>query len=410
MNSQRRKIRTFLCLVVVLLLVLANFHTSLLAPLSHARQLLGIRTIETLTRSAAGNRTLGFHSIKFINIPTRFDRLDAVRLQAYLSGLDVTEQPAVLPSELNPVGMPPSSNPQDLKPGEKGCWRAHANIWSEIVEKNLPPTLIIESDAAWDIDVRHIMALLNEQFTGLLHQLGSKPIYTHDVKDDRVETDAKKGHQNVQLESVLRENPDDPWHSDHWDILSLGNCFDQQKSPTSYLKYKDPYVPEGKDYFGQILGKERVVHQSGGFVCTTAYAITQRGAAKLLLRTAFDFNMQVDLIIKDMIADGELVAYTTIPTVMAQWHYVDGLGMEDRGANSDIQGTKGEPSTNNGNEGWELPVGSEVDMSGWEKAKKAKSVWMVKPSHPNIAFSRMALQVAWDIIFSGEKDIKQRYP
>lgn len=77
---------------------------------------------------AAGNRTLGFHSIKFINIPSRFDRRDAAVLQAYLAGIDVEEHPAVKPSQIADVGMPPTSAPTFLKPGEKGCWRAHANV------------------------------------------------------------------------------------------------------------------------------------------------------------------------------------------------------------------------------------------------------------------------------------------
>lgn len=80
--------------------------------------------------AGAGDRKLGFSSIKFINMPKRFDRADAATLQAYLSGLDLEYHPAVEPSDIDihDVGMPPSSNQGALKPGEKGCWRAHANV------------------------------------------------------------------------------------------------------------------------------------------------------------------------------------------------------------------------------------------------------------------------------------------
>jgi GR25 family glycosyltransferase involved in LPS biosynthesis len=230
-----------------------------------------------------------------------------------------------------------------------------------MLAKKLPPVLILESDAAWDIDLRPIMALFNDKFTRLLQQLNSTPIYA-----DRSSSESSGEDRREQ---PLQPNPEDPWHSDHWDILSLGHCFDSQKSETSYLKYEDQYVPEGKDYFGQKLGHERVVHQSGGFACTTAYAITQRGAAKLLLRTAHDFNWPVDLVIKSMIANGELVAYTTIPTIMAQWNYVEGIGMGDRGANSDIQGTRYEKSANKVG----LLGNHTMDLSGWDDAKKSKS-------------------------------------
>ncbi len=76
---------------------------------------------------AAGNATLGFGSIQFINLPLRFDRLDAATLQAWLSGIDIVEVPGVSASEINDVGMPPEHLTR-VKKTEKGCWRAHANV------------------------------------------------------------------------------------------------------------------------------------------------------------------------------------------------------------------------------------------------------------------------------------------
>lgn len=77
---------------------------------------------------AAGNRTLGFSSIKFVNMPQRFDRADAATIQAYISGIDLEYYSAVEPLKFGHVGMPPSSNPAALRAGEKGCWRAHASV------------------------------------------------------------------------------------------------------------------------------------------------------------------------------------------------------------------------------------------------------------------------------------------
>ncbi len=81
-----------------------------------------------LAMKAAGNRTLGFHSIRLINMPRRFDRSDAMTLQAYLAGVDVQECPGITPKDFDDVGMPPTSNPNFVKPGEKGATRAHANV------------------------------------------------------------------------------------------------------------------------------------------------------------------------------------------------------------------------------------------------------------------------------------------
>ncbi|KAJ9157504.1 Glycosyl transferase family 25 protein [Pleurostoma richardsiae] len=360
---------------------------------------------------AAGNRTLGFHSIRFINMKSRYDRQDAAVIQAYLSGIDLQDAAAVDGATINAVGLPPTSN-DALKPGEKGCFRAHANIWSEVVQKRLPPVLVIESDATWDVNLRPIVALLNKHFTDLLRNMAVRPLYgehaadneTAPLADDTGRSDAADpwwqpvDHRAPPLQPppyLAEADADDPWHSDYWDLLSFGHCFDLQKAPNRHIRYADPWVPAGKDYFGHQLGVERVVHQSGGTVCTTAYAVTQRGAAKLLLRMALDLDMPIDLIMQSMIANGELTAYSTIPTVMAQWHYKPNLGMEYRGANSDIQGTMVEA----------LSGDNAPTMDGWEEAKSSKSVWMSKPSHPDAAFSEMALKVAWERIFSNEKDI-----
>ena len=80
--------------------------------------------------AAAGNSTLGFSNIKYINLPTRYDRSDAANLQAYLSGLDIEHVSGVLADDLHDVGLPPSHRPGELRTGELGCWRAHANVRS----------------------------------------------------------------------------------------------------------------------------------------------------------------------------------------------------------------------------------------------------------------------------------------
>lgn len=80
------------------------------------------------TGDSAGNSTLGFDTVYFINMATRYDRLDAASLQAYLSGIDITLSSGVSPDMMHDVGMPPTHTPGLLGDGQKGCWRAHANV------------------------------------------------------------------------------------------------------------------------------------------------------------------------------------------------------------------------------------------------------------------------------------------
>ncbi|TQV99903.1 hypothetical protein V2A60_005326 [Cordyceps javanica] len=325
---------------------------------------------------AAGNATLGFGSIQFINLPLRFDRLDAATLQAWLSGVDITEVHGVGIAEINDVGMPPEHLTR-VKKTEKGCWRAHANIWSQMLRDKTPAVLVLESDAAWDVEVRAVMHRLNQHFTYLLDALQSRTLPNPGF---RARSDRGGGGGGG---GPLALDPDDPWHSTHWDLLSLGQCFEDPKHKDEAVRYPDPHVAPGSDYWGDALGAERVVRRSGGIVCTTAYAVSQTGAAKLLLRSAVDLDNPIDLVMRRMILSGDLVAYSVMPTVFAQWEYMDGIGMYERGANSDIQGGNSDGALN---------------LTGWDTVKRTGSVWQPKDGHPSIAFADMALQRAWKLI------------
>ncbi|KAM4056552.1 Glycosyl transferase, family 25 [Hirsutella rhossiliensis] len=220
----------------------------------------------------AGNSTLGFSSIQFINIRSRYDRLDAVSLQIHLSGLDITESLGVKAADIQDIGMPPTHMPGYVREKEKGCFRAHANIWSARLRKNLPAALIVESDATWDVNVRDIMASFN-----------------HAERETRLRgKEQKKG---------IEYDPKDPWLSQHWDVLSLGHCFELPQDNDVYLAFPDAHVPPA--------------WTTG--VLAWATRECQTGAAKLLLRSAVNLDDSVDMIMRLMILAGDLVAYSTPP-------------------------------------------------------------------------------------------------
>ncbi|GJC84206.1 hypothetical protein ColLi_07044 [Colletotrichum liriopes] len=274
-------------------------------------------------------------------------------------------------------GMPPTHDPERLREAEKGCWRAHANVWSQMLREELPSVLILEADVAWDVNVRTIMTDFHKHFTLLLQHLNSTQL----PRIRRIQKTVDEPTSNVF------PDPDDPWHSKHWDILSLGHCWETPLHHEFMLKYKGEHVPAGKDYYGEILGSERVVRKSGGIACTTAYAISQTGAAKLLLRTAVDLDLPVDLTIKEMILSGDLVAYSAHPPIMSQWKYVPGINMNLRGSNSDVQESR-------------QGVADE-SPDAWETVRQTRSVWMPTEDFPDVAFKEMTLEGAWERILGG---------
>lgn len=249
-----------------------------------------------------------------------------------------------------------------------------------------PAVLIIESDTAWDINVREIMRNLNEHFTYFLHQINSTR--THNAGFN-ARNAPKPSPEPLPL------NPNDPWHSEHWDLLSLGQCFENEANSDIRVVYPDEHVAPGKEYFGATLGKERVVRKSGGIVCTTAYAVSQTGAAKLLLRGAVDLDNPVDLLIRRLIKSDDLLTYSVMPTVFAQWEYKNDIGMDERGANSDINGEERDQE--------------DINMEGWDDVKDTGSVWMTKGFHPDVAFTDMALDRAWSMILPHAQLEKSQY-
>ncbi|KAH8891168.1 hypothetical protein GQ53DRAFT_649004 [Thozetella sp. PMI_491] len=337
--------------------------------------------LEALSAERAGNETLGFHKIWVINFKKRWDRADAIALQSYMSGIDIDDFPAVGPDMISDSGMPPTSLPAVLTVAELGCYRAHANIWAKVIREKLPPVLILESDAAWDINIRHIMSNMNRYFHDFLQQTNSTAVASGKFRPNITHSETLE--EGLNKSPLIRYNPDDPWLSDHWDVLSIGQCFETPNGAPD-MTYPDPYVPPYKRYNDYLAGNERVIRTSGGFTCLTAYAVSQTGAAKLLLRGAIDLSIPVDLMIRQMIMDGDLVSYSVMPTIMAQWEYAPDIGMQARGAQSDIRG------------GEVQALAKDASMPGWDKIRKTKSVWVTKWHHPDVAFQNMGLQVVWE--------------
>ncbi len=109
--------------------------------------------------------------------------------------------------------------------------------------------------------------------------------------------------------------------SGNWDVLSLGPCLGGKARNGSEVRYKSPYLTGGPmESMGlRLEDGERVVYRANHSICLAAYALSLRGAAKLLLRTAFDLNGPVDLIINKMSERGELVVYNVVQPPFVQW-------------------------------------------------------------------------------------------
>lgn len=255
------------------------------------------------------NSTLGFEKIYYISVPGKDNQEDAIILQSSLTGLQVEKYEGVDKSKLFPAGLPPSSR-KNLPPGVIACYRAHANVWREMLKQGLNTVFILEGDAAWDMNVR---AMMPEFAVGFEKMLKFMNFINKDEKPTK----------------------EDPYMSNHWDMISFGSCFFEADGRTNSVRYHDPYVHPGLVYFGDKLkDNERVVRYRARDSCTTAYAVSRRGAQKLLSRHDIDLDGPVDMVMQEMIRDNYLDQYAVFPTMFFQWKYNKNIGEQKK--NTDI--------------------------------------------------------------------------
>ncbi|KAH6652066.1 hypothetical protein BKA67DRAFT_537910 [Truncatella angustata] len=223
------------------------------------------------------NDTLGFSKIFVVGLPERSDKRDAIALTSSLTGFRVDWVDGVRGNTIPDKAVPFGTDRKKLWENNLGSWRGHMNAIRRIVEEDLDSALIMEDDMDWDVRLK---PQLERVAQGARALLGSA------------------------------SNPTSPY-GDDWDILWLGHCgevfpelLDENKgkpADDAGLKYmqrkfvieNDLTVPPLDKVTGLIDFKQspehtRFVHITAAPICTFAYALSQRGARKVL------FDLSVD--------------------------------------------------------------------------------------------------------------------
>lgn len=246
-------------------------------------------------------------------------------MQAEITDLDITFSDGVRSSDIQKSILPPTS---DLNENEIACIRAHALTWRKMLQQNLATSLIMESDADWEVTIKASMSLIMENMPRLL----------------------RAGHTTASKRSSVHSQ-----HVDNWDVLQLGVCQELPNDRESdRISFADPYVPKfdqldggqqhlltqyygGQSNQAQSSGQldsmhfPRIIQRSNGSICTTAYAVSRTGAMKLLHQTSRFLDDAVDVIMNRMASRGLLSMFTVVPPIVGQWKYIG----DDR-PNSDI--------------------------------------------------------------------------
>ncbi|QBZ63647.1 hypothetical protein PoMZ_05333 [Pyricularia oryzae] len=270
-----------------------------------------------------GNSTLGFQKILVINLPSRTDRRDAISLAAALTNLTVEYVPGIDGSEVQERVLPADSRNKSIKKGNVGSWRAHINALRTIVEQDLTTVLILEDDVDWDVRLKSQLQLFGAASRAYLQPLKTNPSQT-----------LSQAALTVPLSSAPATLPPSTSpYGDDWDVLWLGHCGANLPPPPpphtqqqhqhgvdttnrnhhlQILLAADTTVPAPQHLKAHPFASEpdalatlhpphtRVVHAATANVCSNGYAVSRRGARRLLHALGIEsFTAGFDLMLRD---------------------------------------------------------------------------------------------------------------
>ncbi|KAF2838870.1 glycosyltransferase family 25 protein [Patellaria atrata CBS 101060] len=216
------------------------------------------------------NSTLGFQKIFILSMPNRSDKRDALTLSAYLTGLDVEFIDGVNGSLVSEKAYPQPWK-QDEPAGTIGCWRGHMEIYQKMVREKISTAMIMEDDVDWDVMIKAQM------------------------------TEFARGTRYLQKSVSPTHSP----YGDGWDILSTGHCgiWNKVREDQDYwVSENDPtvVVPIQREWWRKpnltppaLAGdRSRVVMSPYQLSCLASYAVSLRGAARIIYDQAILPNAQ----------------------------------------------------------------------------------------------------------------------
>ncbi|KAK4137117.1 glycosyltransferase family 25 protein [Trichocladium antarcticum] len=247
------------------------------------------------------NSTLGYEKIFVVGLPSRSDRRDTMVLQAALSDIQIEFIDGVMGKDV-PNKAIPMERGKDRQPNATiGSWRAHMNAIREVVQRNLTSALILEDDTDWDVRIKqqlHEFALAARALTQPLH--GSPNTNTYlDPTFPHPGPDSPGAIGDIAFpEFPATVPPTVSPYGDNWDVFWIGHCgmhfpFEGSRNIPKgrIIRLNDSTVAPKRNIWtfnipftlkDQYPAHTRAYHHVQEGVCSLGYAVSQRGARKLL--------------------------------------------------------------------------------------------------------------------------------
>lgn len=181
-------------------------------------------------------------------MPHRSILLDYASLISDATSMQLTIQDGVDPSTIVPQALPPGSW-SGYKPGELGCWRAHANALRRVVDEGLETALIMEGDNDWDVRVKDQMEMISERFPGRTEEkpygTGWDMLYLGHCLTGNDEKGSREPIATWRDETVKDRAEMDSWMTedlDYWNVTEEKTRFLIPSWSRSFLCHISPFL------------------------------------------------------------------------------------------------------------------------------------------------------------------------
>ncbi|KAK1808076.1 hypothetical protein LTR12_017566 [Friedmanniomyces endolithicus] len=240
----------------------------------------------------AGNSTLGFKAILALSQGTKWH---GMRAAARVSGIElqVPAQPGW--PELF-IQAFKESGPIEAHEAAVG-WLGHMEVLKLVLQSRYSSALVLEDDMDWDTEIRNQTRLIAAAVRAITNE---------------------------------GDNGQAPYGSGS-DVLWMGHCGDMANINRPMFLYKDHTTVPPDEYRGLdrhitmiVREGERSVHYSENAACSFAYAVSAKGAEKLLHLASFGHGGAFDLMLMGACRAKELRCVSVNPEVFNPYHAADG--------------------------------------------------------------------------------------
>ena len=251
-----------------------------------------------------------FGGIYAISLPSRTDKRDSLTLAAANANIHIDFIDGLHGDAVADHALPEDANREALGPGNIGSWRAHMNVIQHVVANNLSSALIMEDDLDWDVRIKSQLVTFSRGVRALTQPMTSSRGYIDPTLETRASANdiTPLGYELTPSNAPTTAEPKLSPYGDNWDVLWLGHCGvrfpapDQTIPKGRYVFNDDETVPSfqhrrtlSDDIRNKYPEHARVIHHAMGPICTFAYAVSQRGARRILKEIGLEsFNGPYD--------------------------------------------------------------------------------------------------------------------